>query len=347
MKVIKRVDNFNRYYSSFVKTVSEDDRLLLDKAMSVEIFHNQGLIKYPNFHRGDVFKLPFDEFFISKYENAFFETIGSIGYYSAGNKINVLKENENGVFDFDNVYSALSFGGDTWQHTMQDVLPMIYFGRDLLRKNPDISVLLYELKSQGEKEIVDFLFKALGIKNEKVFIPYLVERKLKAKNLYIMHTDTITPCFWWPNFFYQGINRFLEDRQNNARNNVILIRRFNSRRVVNHDRLLLIARKYCDINNLNLIDFCAEMYPNFHDRVKIFQNAHTVIAPHGGANYHLLFSSENTKFIEFCGAPTSMFTIYNIASALNLNYYILPYLGDNSTSSVLVDVKKLEKALFE
>ena len=35
------------------------------------------------------------------------------------------------------------------------------------------------------------------------------------------------------------------------------------------------------------------------ERIELFRKAKIVVAPHGGANYHIYFSSKYTKFIEF------------------------------------------------
>ena len=70
------------------------------------------------------------------------------------------------------------------------------------------------------------------------------------------------------------------------------------RKIMNEIDVEKILKKYCIDNNLIYVNFYCNNY-TLKERIELFRKAKIVVAPHGGANYHIYFSSKYTKFIEF------------------------------------------------
>jgi capsular polysaccharide biosynthesis protein len=124
---------------------------------------------------------------------------------------------------------------------------------------------------------------------------------------------------------------------------VIYNRRNHARKIINENDLLLVLEEYTKANNLNLIVFEAEKF-SIQERFEIYKNAHTIVAPHGGANYNIIFSNPKSKFIE-CVFIDTMYTLCNLAGGIELDYYLLPDRGDNNTTGTIVNIDKLKLIL--
>ena len=80
------------------------------------------------------------------------------------------------------------------------------------------------------------------------------------------------------------------------------------------------------------------------DRLNVFYNSDIIVAPHGGANYHIYACKEETQYIELVGEAS----IGLFASAL-VDYHVKlveqPFDGDGPTKSYSIDTNKLLKIL--
>lgn len=334
-----------KIYNYPIKTFDENDRLLLDKAKTTGMFFlKKQYIDYPKFWRNEQFTLPFNGFYIKKYTNIVFRTISqNLPYYDEGSRIEIFNHNSHPFkkeISFDKICPILNFGGNCWQHFVQDILPILIFNKEMLNQEEDIILLMYD---ELNINIIKFFFEKLNIKNRIFFVPYKSKYIIHAKNLYNFECNEGMPCWWWNFFFYKKINDKLLENEKIEKKNVIYNKRYNSRVFFNEKEVINCLKQYCEKNNLTFIEFDSKKF-NISQTFDIFKNAHTIIAPHGGANYNIIFSSTGTKFIEYTFIDT-MYTLYNIAGALNLNYYIVPNRGNNSTKGIYVDINKLEKLL--
>ena len=342
---IEILDFNNNRYNYPIKTFDENDRLLLDQAKTTGmIFFNKKYIDYPKFWRNEEFILPFNKFYTKKYTNVVFKTISdNLLYYDEGVRVEVLNDKYypfKKEISFDKILPMLNFGGNCWQHFVQDILPILIFNKELLNKEEDIILLIY---NELNINIINFFLEKLEIKNRIFSIPYKSENIIHTKNLYNFECNEGLPCWWWNFFFYKKINNKLLENQKIEKKNVIYNKRYNCRTFFNEKEVIMCLKNYCEKNNLNFIEFDSNIF-SISETFDIFKNAHTIVAPHGGANYNIIFSSTGTKFIEYTFIDT-MYTLYNIAGALNLSYYIVPNRGNNSTIGIYVDIKKLEKLL--
>lgn len=357
IKHISFKDTQYEYYNHPIITCDEDDSKLLDQAQTTSmIFHNineynnnywedgRPMIKYPKFHRGEKYKLPINEYFIKQYNNVRIHlhstTIeNSIG--GEGKKIEIL-EHTSSNFDLDKVYPLLNFEGKSWQHFTQDCLPILIFGLDLLKSNPDIDLLIYEPHTWNKETFFE-LMSYFNLNNKVIFIPYGIDYQVNIKTLYNFESKSTIPVWWWNNWFYEEANKYLNTSKKN--NNVILIERPHSRSIQNINEIEKILKEYSKKNNLNFYKINpSSLVPK--DLFNIFNEAHTIISPHGGANYNILFCNSNVKFIELCFTDC-MYTLYNIASSIKCKYYIIPNKGHNNIYDFYVDINKIKKIINE
>lgn len=345
------------YYNHPIFVCDEDDKLLLDQAQTTSmIFHSsneyngnywgdeRSMINYPKFHRNEKYKLPINEYFIKQYNSIKIHihstTVeNSIG--GEGKKIEILNHIDNN-FDLDKVYPLLNFEGKSWQHFTQDCLPILMFGLSFLKENPDVNLLVYEPHTWNKETFFE-LMSYFNLNNKVIFIPYGIEYQVNIKTLYNFESESTIPVWWWNNWFYKEANKHLNVSNQNI--NVILIERPHSRSIQNIDEIEKVLKDYSKENNLIFYKINpSNLAPK--DLFNIFNKAHTILSPHGGANYNILFCNSNTKFVELCFTDC-MYTLYNIASSIKCKYYIIPSKGHNNTQSFYIDINKIKKIINE
>lgn len=355
MKIIKKkiLTEEEKHYSYPIQLENPIDKDSLENSKTTGmIFFGEKEIDYPKLWDNQKFKLPFNEFLLKEYDDSYFRMIGleNFTYYCEGSRVEVIEDElVEEDLEFDKVFSALNYGGYIWQHFVQDALPIIIFARDFLEKNPDVTILLYE--GVNKKFISDFFLNKLNLKNPVYYIPNYTPFRYreiigKANKLYLVDCNNHMPCYWWNNFFYKDINDFLLKDEISTKKNLIYLNRNKTstcRFFINEDETVEYLKKYAEDNNLNFIDYIDTNF-SIEDTFKIFKDAHAVIGCHGGANYNIIFCPKGTKFIEYVFTDC-MYTLYNIASSIELDYFIVPNRGTNMTEGALVNINKLQRLL--
>lgn len=340
-------------YSYPIRVDNQDDIDSLSESKTTGmVFFGEREIDYPKLWNNQKFKLPFNEFLLKEYDNSYFRMIGleNFNYYCEGSRVEVIESGQSKIdLQFDRVFSALNYGGYIWQHFVQDALPIITFAREFLEQNPDVVILLYE--GVNKKFISDFFLNKLNLKNPVYYVPNYTpfrytEILARANKLYLLDCNNHMPCYWWNNFFYQEANEFILRDQKFENKNLIYLNRNKTstcRFFINEDETVKFLKKYADENNLNFVDYVDTNY-TIEETFDIFKNAHTVVGCHGGANYNIIFCPKGTKFIEYVFTDC-MYTLYNIASSIELDYFIVPNRGTNMSEGALVDINKLQRLL--
>lgn len=329
-------------YDHKIKTSCEEDSCKLDYAKTTGmVFFGKKYMKYPKFHRQESFRLPFNEFRLERHrDKKIFISPFTNGYYEESDRVFIHSDTKSGeACYFRKLLPVLNFTGIVWSHFIQDNLPILIFARDILIQDESIDLLMY----RPEHDTFEEIMKRLQIKNRVHFIDYSSKYYINVKELYFFSCNSYMPTYWWNNWFYKEINKLITSKNKEDKKNLILNKRTKDRQIFNHDQLSDFLRSYASKNDLNFIEFYHEDFSP-SDRFSLFENAKIVIAPHGAANYHVIFCDEGTKFIEICFCDC-MYTLYNIASSLNLDYYIIPSHGDNSSQGCYVDIKKIENIL--
>ena len=144
--IIKYIDFNNTKYNFYeypIFTADEEDNLKLDSAhLTSMIFHNENdydntkysdnrlMIRFPKFHRNEKYELPINQYFIKKYTNIEIVCLKSTVEESIGGegkKIQILHNIKETQCNFDKIYPLLNFEGKSWQHFVQDCLPILIF----------------------------------------------------------------------------------------------------------------------------------------------------------------------------------------------------------------------------
>jgi hypothetical protein len=358
MNVIKNISFKNtpyEYYDHPLLTADEEDRKLLDASLTnLQAFHNPKqysginwedgtrMMEFPKFHRGEKYQLPVNEYSIIQYDSVNVKIhFGTVENYSCGEgkKVEIIGD-AIGNYHLDKVYPLLNFEGRSWQHFCQDCLPILMFGLDFIKQNPDVDLLIYEPGSWSKETFLE-LMKYFNLDNRVVFIPYGAEIFLNIKTLYNFEAQPTVPVCWWNNWFYETANQYLNTSDKNT--NVILVHRKNSRCIENFEEISNILKKYSKSNKLNYLVIDPSEY-NASDLFEMFNNAHTVLSPNGGANFHMLFCNKNTKFIEI-GFTDWSYILYNIASSIKFKYYVIPIKGHNHTLKFHISPEKIKTIL--
>lgn len=351
MTVVKQkiLTEEEKHYSYPIKVIDNEDANFLDQSkVTGLISFGKRKIDHPRFWRGEKFKLPQNEFTIRKYEDIKFKLKAQeLPFNDEGNRVELCADWYPHVHELDKVFPLVNYGGGSWQHFVQDNLPILIFARDFLIENPDVCILC----CNTPRDIREYFFNKLGIKNSVIEYPFRfylnkVEYSARCNELYNFETNVEIPVYWWNNFFYQEISKFLhKDYEIPSKNNVIYLKRNSSlhRKFNNESEVTKVLSEYAEVNNLTFIEFESENY-SMEEKSLIFRNAHTIVGPHGGANYHIIFCPKGVKFIEYTFIDI-MYSLYNVASSLELDYYMVPNHGNNKTDCIDVNINKLIKIL--
>ncbi len=229
--------------------------------------------------------------------------------------------------------------GSSWQHFLQDSLSVLAGCREYLQAHPKVAIAITE----PDHDCVPTLLQQLGITNRVYTVPYGKAVRMRCREL-LAPRVLPDPTMWgWPPELYRRIARRVDESLPQDLLIYTTRRRCTSRRVKNEKEVIDLLRKTAEKRGLKLLVFDAsEMSPP--ERVAAFQRARAVVGPHGGANYHVLFCRPDTPFVEFC-FYRDMHTLYNIAVAANVDYWMLPVDGGERTPEAEVDIELLNKAL--
>lgn len=226
----------------------------------------------------------------------------------------------------------------SWQHFMQDNLPILCYILPFLKKNPQITLLFRNTNFD-----LNYILSLLNIPNKTLFSN---NTNFTCKKLYHIHFSPNATVYWWPPILFQNCNNIISNPES-IQNKLIYITRNNvrTRRISNENEVVSFLKQKANELNLEFIYF---QHNNFttQQRRTLFNEAKFVLAPHGGANYHILFCKPKTLFIEICFIDL-MHCLANIALSIGLNYWILPVRGNQNSPSCQVNIENLKNILLK
>jgi len=339
----KKLNETEKYICYPIKTLLEDDKDILDLAKTTHLPHKMydEIQDYPKFHRNEKHLLPFTDYKIFKYNNC--SLVTAYPRKNGWGQYNFPSYNYDEQYT-DEYYSIHCFCNNLWQHFMIDAVPILWFGRDLLLENPQIKVMMI----YHNKQVIDYIWKKFNLKNEIVFVPDELDapKHYPAKNTYIFDTNSDIPCHWWNQFVYKGINELFLQGEETLATNIIYCKRNHTRSISNENELIFALQSVAEILNKKFVIFESE-HNSFEENVKIFNNAYAIIAPHGGANYNVMFAPPKTKFFEFTFID-QMNSLFLISAGIGLDYFMIPIRGTTaSTWKFHVDEKYISKIVDE
>lgn len=241
-------------------------------------------------------------------------------------------------FDIENAI-AFNFGGaNSFQHFIQDSLPVINATRDFLIQNPKIALLLPKpIKSFVSR---DLILKWLGINSNVIETDF---EKVSIGKLYFWSFKPFAAKYALPSIWYKKLFSQLSfSKMNLLADKLVLITRnekmrnfSNTEEIINE--LHLLSK---DLNlDLLVIDSSSADISYYKNNLG---SARIVIAMHGGANFNLVFAHKDCLFFEFVPVQNTNSSIHFI-SGLGLRYIPVPINFSISQNNIRIDPQKIKE----
>lgn len=234
------------------------------------------------------------------------------------------------------IMPVLPYDEGNWAHCLQDVLPILAVLRSYLRERPNIVIMIIRPDFD-----VGVLLRAMGIPNPVMFFESGTYACAKLHR--VSFAPNATVYFWPPRLF----RAFAACLQIDPRPEKYLIHISRSdvatRRVRNESELERLLREKARQRGIEYLKFNPARQP-LTDSMALFRSAAVIVAPHGGANYHAVFSRAETLFIEFC-MTRELHCLANVALSLNLNYWLVPIDADKYCPDFDAPLAKVAKII--
>ncbi len=204
-----------------------------------------------------------------------------------------VKQLESNDFEIQDAISFNLGGADSFQHFVQDCLPIILISKKFLNSRSDLVILLppanFNFKTRTE------LIRSLGITNK---IVETGDKSISIGNLYYWNFEPFNakyalPAAWTSNLF-NAVRK-----TSTVHDEIILItRNEETRNFANLKMIISVLNQLADDLNLKfkVMDSSTAKLSDYREEIP---KAKVVVSMHGGANYNLLFASEKTIFFEF------------------------------------------------
>lgn len=235
-------------------------------------------------------------------------------------------------YDFDCIVFGESWC-DGFQHAFQNVIPYMNAIKDWLIENPHIKIVCY-----NNPEYLWWNKKYLNINNDFIFTTknYISS----TKNLYTVIQNPKNICEMVPYVLYSNLNIINQNCED--RFLVVFDRRMCDARIIDYSILFEILKHYLLYHRLELKIIDPSVYSREY-LIKIMNNCRGVIAPHGGANYNVIFmrrtlNSVDKKrfFIEFV-VNKGLHHTYHIALGAKINYQAILCEGEHLEKNMKFD----------
>gem|GEM_PF-3729415 len=215
-------------------------------------------------------------------------------------------------FNSTEAYSLLGYKPGEFYHMMSDILPRLYFIKDILP-----SSIKYIVPKKSPEAFLEAI-SAIGIEKSQLIFIHEYEDVQVSK------------LYWSPPLTYSGFSEPLtsiklsknllksvyKDQKISLKKRTYITRRDSSKRRVSNEKDL--------INLLLRYDFQVVELSNmtFQDQVKVFNNSLLIIAPHGAGLVNLLYCQQGTRVLELFPVkmPRGGTCYWSLSSAMKLKY---------------------------
>lgn len=260
-----------------------------------------------------------------------------------------------------NVLPLFYGAGESFQHFMMHVYPVLVTLTDYLKSNNDIKIALYK----PEFDSFDYLVKKLDIENKFIFLK--PGQKILCENSISTELLPYQPyCYITPKIVRETWKILQEESISNQEYLIYMGRKNGrNRRDRNHEDVVKYLKQFSEEKNLKFINFNHSDY-SVEDRFNLFRKAKIVIYIHGGAGYNIYFCQKDTLVIEInwcfsmkeCGLPydnrkpnkgETLDCLEYIANPIGFNFYcVVGKERENKYSTkVTVPLEKIKMILNE
>ena len=214
-----------------------------------------------------------------------------------------------------------------WPHFMQDTLAALVEAKPFLDQNPGFKLML------ATNEFLHIIPELLGIKNE--LLPMFTSPSLSFPG-YAREYITFEPKGGGPANTVNNMRKPIYYAMVNTLIRTNLLQRFPELNKPVEPYILFLSRVGTPTRNVKNEDEILALDPrikNFHleltpmplyDRLKLFYQASAVIAPHGGAIFHVLACKPGTRLVEIHNWDDYI-NIQHLARGMHLDYIPLTF----------------------
>jgi len=239
----------------------------------------------------------------------------------------------------ENAFYLCVNGANSFQHFIQDLLPVLSLIQPFLKKDPRTPLIL----KRPDPKFTSFeaFFQLLDIKNPKIFIE---DDDISVKDLYLMNFNPINAIYAHPKELYAKTHYLIQEnipKNTLQRKNLILLIRNEATRNFSNleeicSKLTLIAESL-DLNPffINASNVSLEIL------VEVFGNAEYILGFHGGAMYNTVFAPPGATIVEFITTEDTDSLLHMVMS-LGLNYFPYAIKSGKGDPYVSVSVEDLD-----
>lgn len=249
-----------------------------------------------------------------------------------------IRKSKSSKFEIEKAFSFNFGGANSFQHFIQDCLPVIVASKDFLIRNPDIAVLLPKpLESFSSRSQI---LKWIGIKNLVIDTNF---EKACIGEFYFWDFEPFTAKYTLPNVWYKKLYDEINYLELNSKTDklVLITRNEKMRSFMNTDEIISELKLISDDLNLNLfvIESSSADISKYRDTLNC---ASIIVSMHGGANYNLIFANKDCIFFEFIPIHNSGSTI-DLISGLGIRYIPVPLNCSFEENDICVDNKVIKE----
>jgi len=237
------------------------------------------------------------------------------------------------VICVDKLVTILQPYQENYYHFVAESLPRLIMARDILLKDPSVRLL-----TRNQPFILQFLEK-LGIAADRIETLHH-DHVIFANTLYV---PTPTKMFSPPQENLLALYQHLavDVPVQGPRNLVIYTSREGSwsRDVANERFVINAMRALLAKTDLELVVFDGSL--GVEETIGLFRRAILVIGPHGAGMTNMLWTQEGTKVIEFLHMSYPLLCYWHMASAMGVEYWMLPIPESSWAGNMVVPVQEV------
>jgi capsular polysaccharide biosynthesis protein len=252
-----------------------------------------------------------------------------------------LKPQKGAQYDIEKIISFSVGGSQTFQHFMQDCLPIIAQTKGFLKANPDIFILLQEPDKNFKTR--DYFFNKLQITN--IVIDSCSINYLKAKSAYFWNFRPYNSQYTLPPKFYETLRSEMSSSTlpNGQRTILLFVRNEKTRNFENEFQIIETLNLVATQHHLNLIVLNTSESQIDHV-VSAVKQAVLIIGVHGGSMYNAIFCSNDCTVIEIIPTSRTNSTLHYLTYS-KINYIPFPCNFDFYDEQVKVPIDTLKNLI--
>jgi hypothetical protein len=245
--------------------------------------------------------------------------------------------------DIDNAFYFCVNGSNSFQHFIQDLLPILSLAQPFLQENPSMPLIL--TKPNMKFNSFEEFFKLIDVKNPKIFID---DDKLCVRNLHVINFNPINAIYSLPQELYakmhQSIEKAIPKIGPKQKNLVLLVRNEETRNFSNLVEICERISQKAESFNLTPV-FINPSNLTLEEVIEVMSNAEYIFGVHGGAMYNFLFAPPGATVVEFI-TTTDTDSLLHIIMSSGLNYFPYAIKSGKGDTSLTITVDDLD-CIFE